>query len=118
MFVYVYRLPGLGALQQPGQKDGQTKMINDNGKAKAYMWSASEKKWDLVGDVVSGTGGDVQSSGKRLYNGEEYDYVFSVDIQDGVPPLKLPYNIDEDPWHAAQKFIHRNGLSQMFLDQV
>lgn len=75
----------------------------------------SERKWVLVGDVL---GGNDSTSGKQLYNGEEYDYVFSVDIQDGVPPLKLPYNINEDPWHAAQKFIHRNGLSQMFLDQV
>lgn len=32
--------------------------------------------------------------------------------------LKLPYNITEDPWFAAQKFIHKNELSQLFLDQV
>ena len=25
-------------------------------------------------------------------DGKGYDYVFDVDIQDGVPPLKLPYN--------------------------
>lgn len=30
---------------------------------------------------------------KQLYQGKEYDYVFDVDIQDGVPPLKLPYNV-------------------------
>ena len=30
---------------------------------------------------------------KQLYKGKEYDYVFDVDIQDGVPPLKLPYNV-------------------------
>ncbi|XP_043269766.1 phospholipase A-2-activating protein [Venturia canescens] len=116
--VKIRELPGPTELQKPGREDGQTKMINENGKAKAYMWSMSERKWTLVGDVMGGIGGDVQSSGKQLYNGEEYDYVFSVDIQDGVPPLKLPYNVTEDPWHAAQKFIHRNGLSQMFLDQV
>lgn len=23
---------------------------------------------------------------------QEYDYVFSVDVEDGKPPLKLPYN--------------------------
>lgn len=44
--------------------------------------------------------------------------MFSVDIEDGKPPLKLPYNLTEDPWHAAQTFIHKNNLSQMFLDQV
>ena len=25
-------------------------------------------------------------------DGKKYDYVFDVDIQDGVPPLKLSYN--------------------------
>lgn len=44
--------------------------------------------------------------------------MFSVDIKDGEPPLKLPYNITEDPWFAAQKFIERNNLSQGFLDQI
>ncbi|XP_053395858.1 phospholipase A-2-activating protein-like [Mercenaria mercenaria] len=49
---------------------------------------------------------------------KEYDYVFSVDIEEGKPPLKLPYNISEDPWFAAQNFISNNNLSQLFLDQV
>lgn len=49
---------------------------------------------------------------------QEYDYVFNVDIEDGKPPLKLPFNCDEDPWFAAQKFIHENNLSQLYLDQV
>lgn len=49
---------------------------------------------------------------------QEYDYVFNVDIQDGVPALKLPFNITEDPWFAAQKFLEKNELSQLFLDQV
>jgi len=40
-----------------------------------------------------------------------------VDL-DGQGTLKLPYNISEDPWFAAQKFIHKNELSQLFLDQV
>lgn len=41
-----------------------------------------------MGEVVDAVG----SSRKQLYEGKEYDYVFDVDIQDGVPPLKLPYN--------------------------
>ena len=34
----------------------------------------------------------VGSSRKQLYQGKEWDYVFDVDVQEGVPPLKLPYN--------------------------
>ncbi|XP_026328635.1 phospholipase A-2-activating protein [Hyposmocoma kahamanoa] len=48
----------------------------------------------------------------------EYDFVFSVDIKDGAPAIKLPYNKTEDPWVAAQAFIHKNNLPQVYLDQV
>ena len=34
-----------------------------------------------------GGGGD-----KKSYQGAEYDYVFDVDIQEGAPALKLPFN--------------------------
>jgi phospholipase A-2-activating protein len=49
---------------------------------------------------------------------QDYDFVFSVDIQEGQPPIKLPYNKGEDPWVSAQKFVHDNDLSQMFLDTI
>jgi phospholipase A-2-activating protein len=63
-------------------------------------------------------GGNSSNSGKQLYNGREFDYIFSVDIQDGIPPLKLPYNNGQDPWLVAQKFIDDNSLSQLYLEQV
>ncbi|KAG7212515.1 hypothetical protein KM043_012825 [Ampulex compressa] len=111
-------LPGPQALQQVGQRDGQTKLINEGGSVKAYSWSQSDQKWIQIGDVMGASGGTTATSGKPLYNGKEYDYVFSIDIADGMPALKLPYNIGQDPWHVAQKFIHDNGLSQLFLDQI
>ena len=92
---------------------------------------------------------------------QEYDFVFDVDIQEGRPTLKLPYNLTgelnwftqpshgdgpipspplpspplarnrfvpvspislvqhlDDPWFAAQQFLEKNELSQLFLDQV
>jgi phospholipase A-2-activating protein len=45
-------------------------------------------QWQKIGEVVDAVG----SGRKQLHEGKEYDYVFDVDIQDGVPPLKLPYN--------------------------
>jgi phospholipase A-2-activating protein len=45
----------------------------------------------------------VGSSRKQLYQGKEWDYVFDVDVQEGVPPLKLPYN--------ASGELHRVTLS-------
>lgn len=72
--------------------------------------------WTKVGDVVGAAG--QSDSTKNFYEGKEYDYVFSVDIDEGKPPLKLPYNSSENPWLAAQKFIHKNDLSQYHLDTV
>lgn len=99
----------------PGRKDGDVRMIREGNTVKAYNWSQREMNWVIIGDVM---GSNTNSAAKTFYNGMEYDYVFSVDIQDGVPPLKLPYNMCDDPWHVAQKFIEDNNLSQMFLEQV
>ncbi|KAL0132928.1 hypothetical protein PUN28_000573 [Cardiocondyla obscurior] len=111
-------LPDSRVLLQPGQRDGQTKIVNEGDAVRAYSWSQSEQRWIKIGDVMGSSGGTPATSGKQLFNGIEYDYVFSVDIQDGVPPLKLPYNKGQDPWHVAQEFLHDNNLSQLFLDQV
>ncbi len=88
--------------------------------------------WQKIGDVVDAVG----SGRKQLYEGREYDYVFDVDIQDGVPPLKLPYNasgeqiittstlrastysVTENPYNAAQRFLQNNDLPLSYLDQV
>ena len=68
-----------------------------------------------VGTVVDSTG----SSGKKVeYNGKEYDYVFDVDIEDGKPPLKLPYNLAENPYDAATRFLGNNNLPITYLDSV
>ena len=106
-------LKGPEALQEKGQKDGQTLLVRSSAVVEAYQWSSVEDKWIKVGDVVGSSG-----SNKSTYKGKEYDYVFTVDILEGAPPLHLPYNLDEDPWFAAQKFIDDNDLSQQFLDTV
>jgi phospholipase A-2-activating protein len=61
----------------------------------------------------------VGSNGKKVdYLGKEYDYVFDVDIEDGKPALKLPYNLSQNPYEAATKFIQDNELPITYLDQV
>jgi len=65
--------------------------------------------------VVDSTG----SSGKKVaYLGKEYDFVFDVDIEDGKPPLKLPYNLSDNPYEAATKFLGDNELPITYLDSV
>ncbi|KAI0975651.1 ubiquitin homeostasis protein lub1 [Xylaria arbuscula] len=111
------KLPGPEFLQtKSGTKEGQVQMIKeDDGSVTAHQWSAGQQQWINVGTVVDAVG----SSGKKVeYNGQSYDYVFDVAIEEGQPSLKLPYNLSENPYARAQKFIDDNELSQNFLDQV
>ena len=55
---------------------------------------------------------------KQLYNGIEYDHVFDIDVGEGVPALKLPFNVTENPYTAAQQFLDKYELPQGYLDQV
>ena len=111
------KLPGPEFLQQKsGTKEGQVQMIQEaDGSVSAHQWSQATQSWMNVGTVVDAVG----SSGKKTsYAGKDYDYVFDVDIEDGKPPLKLPYNLSQNPYEAATKFIHDNELPISYLDQV
>uniref|UniRef100_F7A1R5 Phospholipase A-2-activating protein n=1 Tax=Ciona intestinalis TaxID=7719 RepID=F7A1R5_CIOIN len=107
-------LPGREALEKQGEKDGQTLMLRHDAVVEAYQWNAADGKWMKVGDVV----GSNATGKKTMYQGKEYDYVFTIDNEDGKPPLNLPYNLTEDPWFAAQKFIDDQNLSQAHLDTI
>ncbi|XP_057899835.1 phospholipase A-2-activating protein [Melospiza georgiana] len=111
-------LPGREHLKDPGTRDGQTRLIKDNGKVEAYQWSVSEGRWIKIGDVVGSSGATQQTSGKLLFEGKEYDYVFTIDVNENGPSYKLPYNITDDPWLTAYNFLQKNDLNPMFLDQV
>ncbi|KAG5643225.1 hypothetical protein DXG03_001309 [Asterophora parasitica] len=107
-------LPGLEALQVPGKKPGEVKMIRNGALVEAHQWDNASNAWQKIGDVVDAVG----QGRKQLYQGREYDYVFDVDIQDGVPPLKLPYNVTDNPFAAAQKFLESNDLPLTYIDEV
>ncbi|KAI2463908.1 PFU-domain-containing protein [Annulohypoxylon bovei var. microspora] len=111
------KLPGPDFLKnKSGTKEGQVQMIKEeNGSVTAHQWSMGQQQWINVGTVVDAVG----SSGRKVeHNGQSYDYVFDVAIEEGQPSLKLPYNLSENPYTRAQKFIDDNELSQNFLDQV
>ena len=74
---------------------------------------SSHFKIKISGDVVG-----APESNKKMYEGKEYDYVFDIDIDEPKMVLKLPYNTIDDPWMAAQRFIHKHELSQQFLDTI
>lgn len=89
-------------------------MVRNDGSVEAHQWSAATKSWTKIGDVVNA----VSQNQRQIHDGIEYDYVFSVDIEEGAPPLKLPYNVSQNPYEAAQKFLERNGLEMGYVDQV
>ncbi|CAG9833993.1 unnamed protein product [Diabrotica balteata] len=116
--VKVSDLPGKEALYDPGKRNGQMKMVRDGTSVVAYTWveDGENSHWDKVGEVLGGT--DKNDSGKTMYEGQHYDYVFSVDVEDGKPPLKLPFNKGDDPYQAAHKFLAKNMLPAEYLEQV
>lgn len=111
------KLPGPEFLTtKSGTKEGQVQMIKEeNGSITAHQWSMSQQQWINVGTVVDAVG----STGKKVeYQGKTYDYVFDVDIEDGKPSLKLPYNLSENPYERATKFLSDNELPLSYLDNV
>lgn len=111
------KLPGPEFLQQrSGTKEGQVQMIREaNGSITAHTWSMGAATWVNVGTVVD----SASSSGRKTeYQGKTYDFVFDVAIEEGQPSLKLPYNLSDNPYETATKFINDNELSLNYLDQV
>lgn len=111
------KLPGPEFLTaKSGTKEGQVQMIKENnGNVTAHQWSMGQQQWISVGTVVDAVG----STGKKVqYNGQSYDFVFDVDIEDGKPPLKLPYNLSENPYERATKFLGDNELPLTYLENV
>jgi hypothetical protein len=44
---------------------------------------------------------------RQIHNGQEWDYVFDVDVADGMPPLKLALNRGDNPYKVR---AHRLSL--------
>ncbi|KAF9437262.1 hypothetical protein BGZ76_001427 [Entomortierella beljakovae] len=107
-------LPGLEALQIPGRKDQDIKMVRVGNVVEAHSWSAADQSWSKIGEVVDAVG----QNRKQLYGGVEYDHVFDIDVGEGLPTLKLPFNVTENPYTAAQTFLTNNDLPPSYLDQV
>ncbi|CAL0304221.1 unnamed protein product [Lupinus luteus] len=107
-------LPGLDSLKIPGTSDGQTKIVREGDNGVAYAWNMSEQKWDKIGEVVDGP----EESSRPFHDGAQYDYVFDVDIGDGMPIRKLPYNRSDNPYDVADKWLLKESLPLSFREQI
>lgn len=105
-------LPGPESLKNDGTTEGEMKYVSVNGKVEMHQWTGGA--WAKIGEVVSGE----SSNQKKFYNGSYYDYVFDVDIADGAPPLKLLFNLSQNPYEAAEKFLADNNLPYSYLQEI
>jgi len=106
-------------LEQPGAADGATAVIREAaGSVAAYAWNAGTRSWERLGEVTGVQGGAHASGTKKHVNGVAYDFVFDVDIAEGAPTLKLPFNVGENPYDAAERFLETNGLDPGYREQV
>ncbi|KAF5727224.1 hypothetical protein HS088_TW22G00913 [Tripterygium wilfordii] len=108
-------LPGLEALQIPGAHDGQTKVIREGDNGVAYAWNLREQKWDKIGEVIDGPDDGMK---RPVLDGVEYDHVFDVDIGDGEPIRKLPYNRSDNPYATADKWLLKENLPLSYRQQI
>ncbi|XP_052193453.1 uncharacterized protein LOC127801946 [Diospyros lotus] len=108
-------LPGLEALQVPGTNDGQTKVVREGDNGMAYSWNLREQKWDKIGEVVDGPDDSMK---RPALDGTQYDYVFDVDIGDGEPIRKLPYNRSDNPYAVADKWLLKENLPLSYRQQI
>ena len=108
-------------LNQPG-RPGQNAVVRDpsTGNAAVFEFDGIKNEWTKLGDVVGGAdGGDTVAGGSSKWHlGKQWDHVFDVDVADGAPPLKLPYNDGENPYAAADRFLEAEQLPQSYRQQI
>ncbi|KAJ7217028.1 phospholipase A-2-activating protein [Mycena pura] len=112
--VETLKVENIDALSTPGEKVGQTLMVSKGDVTEVYQWDGSV--WQRIGERAEAPSGGEKP--KAYFEGKEYDYVWSVAIEDGEPALKLPYNVSENPADAAQRFLERNNLPLSHVNTV
>lgn len=111
------KIPSVDAMAKTkGKKDGEIRLFKSGNTPEAYLWKEAEGKWEKIGDVV-GNKTSQWYDGDRYFPEGEYDYVFDVDDESGIPK-KLPYNSDDNPLQVAEKFLAREGLQKGYLEQI
>ncbi|KAJ6563233.1 WD40-repeat-containing domain protein [Mycena sp. CBHHK59/15] len=105
------KLLGMDALNSPGKKAGDVKTVLNGDVAEAHQWDGFA--WQRLGEIT----GQAKASAK-MFEGQEYDYVWDVALDDGAPSHKLPYNVSENPHAAAQRFLERNGLPPGHINTI
>lgn len=105
-----------------GKEEGQVQLaknVDDETEILVFKWSMNTNSWNKVGKIpASGlnekSGGTI---GEKRYKGQNYDYLFDVELDD-KSRLKLPYNNGQNPYEAAHAFIDDNELPETYLEEI
>ena len=102
-----------------GSKEGDIKVFDNNGVPEAYTWHMEGEYWERIGEVVGNEGGSAKKyyPGDEYFDAGEYDYIFDVELGDGLM-RKLPYRNDQNPMIAAEKFIGRENMNREYLQHI
>lgn len=105
-----------------GQKEGDVKVFNNFGVPEAYVWHMEGEYWERMGEVV-GQGSSAKNPTGKYYDGDqlfkagEYDYVFDVELGDGVM-RKMPFSNHENPLECAERFCAREQLNKEYVQEI
>lgn len=55
---------------------------------------------------------------RTMFEDVEYDFVFSIDIADDRPAIKLPYNVGDDSQDVAVAFVTKHALPVSYTDTI
>lgn len=105
-------------LTRPGTAPGQNVIVRSGGRGddssyEAHQWTGTE--WIALGEVVSHA---APEKTRFAGDGQYYDHVFKVELDDEGRLYELPYNVGENPYVAAQSFLNRHNLPISYIDQV
>jgi phospholipase A-2-activating protein len=101
-----------------GQKDGQVKVFRTGSNPEAYVWKEAEQKWEKMGDVIMPAPEQKDfHEGDDLFPAGYYDYIFNIDIP-GRGEKKLPFNRGSIPLEEAEKFVERENLHKVYVEEI
>jgi hypothetical protein len=95
-------------------KEGEIRVFNNNGIAEAYCFK--DKKWEKIGEVLGTKSDKKYYPGDKAFAAGEYDFIFDVELEGGT--TKLPFNHGDNTLVVAEKFIARENLHKLYVDDI
>lgn len=112
--VDIAKLPLISTMNSIDAKEGEIRVFNNEGTAEAYVFK--DRKWDKIGEVLGTKESKNNYPGDRFFPAGPYDYVFDVELEGTTS--KLPFNKGDNALVAAEKFVTRENLHKLYVDDV